>query len=258
MKAIILSAGQGRRLLPLTESSPKCLLPVHGQRSVLEVQLRTLAACGVEEATVMVGFGADEVDDALARYPVPGLRVDTFYNPFYKIADNLITVWLASSLMTEDFILLNGDTLFDAPVLDRLLAAPDAPLTIAINQKSDYDDDDMKVSLNGGRRLRAVGKTLDPSVVDGESIGLMLFRDQGVATLREALSAAIRDPSSLSAWYLSVVNELADNMRIETADISGLWWGEIDCPEDLIAVRAFFDERQRKREVRAFERPGAS
>jgi choline kinase len=250
MRAIILSAGQGKRLLPLTESCPKCLLPVNGDRTVLDIQLRALAQCGVERVTVMVGFGAERVEEHVRDNPVPGLQVDLFYNPLYKIADNLITVWLAQRDMTGDFVLLNGDTLFDVPVLERLLASPPAPLTVAINEKASYDDDDMKVSLNGGRRLRAVGKTLDPSVVNGESIGLMLFRGDGVERFKEALDAAVRDENSVRAWYLSVVNGIAEQMTIQTAAITGLWWGEIDCPADLMNVRAFFEER--KRPARAF------
>ena len=95
LKAIVLSAGQGRRLLPLTENEPKCMLPVDEQRPVLELQLENLARCGVREATVFVGFGAERVEAFLARNRFGDLRVDTFYNPFYSITDNLITCWLA-------------------------------------------------------------------------------------------------------------------------------------------------------------------
>lgn len=244
MRAIILSAGQGKRLLPLTESTPKCLLHVQDGRSLLEFQLRTLAACGVEHASVIVGFGADQVEDHLARHPVPGIEVRAVYNPFYALSDNLATAWLARSEMMGEFVLLNGDTLFEAAVLRKLLAAPKAPLTLSINVKDDYDDDDMKVVLNGGRRLTAVGKTLSRDVVNGESIGLMLFRGAGVQAFRNALEAAIREPEALKLWYLSVVNGLADSLRIETADISGLWWGEVDCPEDLQSVRAALSQRE--------------
>jgi len=251
MRAIILSAGQGRRLLPLTESTPKCLLPVDCGRTVLEVQLRALASCGVNEATVMVGFGAHEVERMLDATPIPGLTVRTFYNPFYKLTDNLVTVWLAQQHMKGDFILLNGDTLFDAPVLERLIASPAAPLTLAVNEKDGYDDDDMKVSLSRGRQLRAIGKTLHPDVVHCESIGLMIFRGEGVWAFRRALDDAMRHEHSLGAWYLSVVNALADQIRVETAPITGLWWGEVDSADDLESVRAFFDARERKRLARA-------
>jgi len=251
MRAIILSAGQGRRLLPLTENRPKCLLTVYEDRTVLDLQLRALSQCGVEQATVMVGFGADLVEEHLTQHPVPGLEVETLFNPFYKLTDNLITVWLAQRAMDGNFLLLNGDTLFDAPVLERLLTAPPAPITIAINEKSSYDEDDMKVSLNGRRRLRAVGKSLDPQVVDGESIGLMRFQGDGVRCFRQALEVAVRDEASLKAWYLSVLNGLADHMPIYTSSITGLWWGEVDSAEDLESVRAFYDERKRPERVYA-------
>ncbi|MCG8590413.1 MAG: phosphocholine cytidylyltransferase family protein [Proteobacteria bacterium] len=255
MKAIILSAGQGKRLLPLTADSPKCLLPVRGPESVLEVQLRALAACGVDEATILVGFGAEKVERFLAETRIPGLKTRAVYNPFYTTTDNLITCWLARAEMDQDFVLLNGDTLFEVPVLESLLASSPSVLTIAINQKNDYDDDDMKVSLNGGRRLRAVGKTLDASIVNGESIGLMVFRGEGPRLFREALDCAVRDPDALRAWYLSVVNGMADSVRVETAAITGLWWGEIDSPTDLAEVRAVLESREHKREAPVYVSP---
>lgn len=247
MKAIILSAGQGRRLLPLTEEIPKCLIPVQHEISALEYQLRRLAECGVTRASVMVGFGADRVEQALYSMSFPGLSVDTIYNPFYGVSDNLVTCWLARPAMTEDFILLNGDTLFVPAVLEGLLTTPLAPVTMAINHKPEYDDDDMKVSLEADGRLRAVGKTLDLSAVDGESIGLMTFRGRGVDAFREALDAAVRSPEALRAWYLSILNALADNLQIQTFAIGDHWWGEVDSQEDLVAVRStlerFSDEK---------------
>lgn len=245
MNAIILSAGQGRRLLPLTVSTPKCLLPVDGERAVLDFQLATLAACGMRRAIVMVGFGADQVEDHLAEHPVRGIEVDTRFNPFFETSDNLVTCWLASRDMEGDLLLLNGDTLFEADVLQRVLAAPTSPITVTVDHKNAYDADDMKVSLSRGRRLRAIGKKLDPSLrVDGEAIGLIRFRGTGGRTFRDALEAAVRNPSCHRAWYLSVVNELAQRTRVETCSIEGGWWAEIDSPADLAAVRAELAERR--------------
>ena len=237
MRAIILSAGQGKRLLPLTEHTPKCLLSVQDDTSLLEFQLQCLSSCGVEQASVVVGFGADRIEEQLPDFRVDGIEVRTVYNPFYHLSDNLATAWLARSEMTGDFLLLNGDTLFEPEVLRRLLASPEAPLTLTINVKDEYDDDDMKVSLDDAGRLTAVGKTLSRDVVDGESIGLMLFRGTGASAFRSALEDAIRGPEALRLWYLSVVNTLAHSIRIETADITGAWWGEVDWPDDLRDVR---------------------
>jgi choline kinase len=105
----------------------------------------------------------------------------------------------------------------------------------------------MKVFVDAHGRLRAVGKTLDTAFVNGESIGLMLFRGEGPRIFRDALEAAIREPSALRAWYLSVVNRIAWRTRVETASITGLWWGEIDTPDDLERARAAFASTEAER-----------
>ncbi len=249
MIAIILSAGQGRRLLPFTESLPKCLLPVDGDRPALEVQLRALAASGVTEARVMVGFHAEKVEAFLATRSVPGINVETVFNPFFDSSDNLVTAWLARSEMRGDFLLMNGDTLFEPAVLRRLLSAPMAPISLVINEKDAYDDDDMKVSMSAEGRLRAVSKTLAADVVSGESIGLMRFTGQGVEAFRSALDRAVRTQRGLKAYYLSVIDQLTREIPVETVSMTGLWWGEMDSPEDLASVRAdLSDARSQERD----------
>jgi choline kinase len=237
MRAIVLSAGQGKRLLPLTAEVPKCLLPVDGDRTLLEFQLATLASCGIRRVMVVSGFGMDRVERFLAGTPVPGLTVDLVFNPFYVVSDNLATCWVAREAMSEDFLLLNGDTLFEPTVLRRLLGSPVAPLTVTIDHKGAYDDDDMKVSLDDDGRLLAIGKTLKPEAVHGESIGLLLFRGPGVRRFRSAVERAMRRPEALRAWYLSVVDALAAEGGVETASIRGMWWREIDSREDLEEAR---------------------
>lgn len=234
MKAILLSAGQGRRLLPLTRELPKCLLAVEDSRSILEHQLSALAACGVSEALVITGFGHEQIENTRLCDQLD-IRVRTRFNPLYTLTDNLITTWLAIPEMDQDFLLLNGDTLFEPALLERLLSQAQGPVSIAVDHKRAYDDDDMKVQLNGTGRLRGVGKKLaDP---DGEAIGMSLFRGSGVAAFREALEGAVHHPESLRAWYPSVLNTMASQVPICAVSINGLWWREVDSHEDLDAVR---------------------
>ncbi len=236
MKAIILSAGRGTRLGRLTADQPKCLLPVRGETTLLEVQLDVLAACRVNDVRVVTGFGAERVDACLRARRVPVQKVSALYNPFFDCSDNLISCFMARAEMDGPFLLINGDTVFETRALERLLASPAASLTLAVNEKDSYDADDMKVTLDG-TRLRAVGKQLPLDTVDAESIGLMLFRDRGPARFRRALELAVREPCARKAWYLSVIDALARTDRVETVPITGLRWWEIDCPEDLVAVR---------------------
>lgn len=244
MKAIILSAGQGRRLLPLTEKRPKCLLSVQGDATMLEHQLRTLASAGIDEAVVVIGFESRRVEQWIHAHPVPGIHVRTAHNPFFAYSDNLASAWLVRREFDDDFLLLNGDTLFEPAVLSRLVAPPHAALRLAISRKRAYDADDMKVALDGDGRLEAVGKQLAPEAVDAESIGLMRFRGDGAAAFARALDGALRRQGGLGDWYLSAIDAMAGDVRIETADVSDLWWAEIDSAEDLHAVRAALGESE--------------
>ena len=217
MRAIIVSAGQGKRLLPHTESTPKCLLPVREEMSILEVQLRALAACGIREASIMVGFNAHKVEEMLSTRVFPGLDIRTCYNPFYAMSDNLATVWLARPEMDQDFIILNGDTLFEVSLLEQVLAGPEVPITVTVNEAEQYDEDDMKVRLEADGRLTEIGKHLDVNRVDCESIGLLVFRGEGVKIMKDALDRAIRTSEGLTNWYLKVIGNIAEQHRVHTA-----------------------------------------
>jgi len=251
MRAIILSAGQGRRLLPLTAETPKCLLEIDGARSLLELQLDALARCGIRSATVMVGFGAEKVEEFLASRPVPKIEVQTRYNPFFAATDNLVTCWLARNDMTRDFILLNGDTIVQTEVVRRIVAFKGPGVAVVIDRKAEYSDDDMKVTLDGGTRLRAVGKSIPAADVDGESIGLIAFRGWGVEAFRDTLDQAVRNPASLNKWYLHVINTMAGSMPVQTVSIEGLWWAEVDSRADLEDARRALERQSRRRSIPA-------
>lgn len=230
MKAVILSAGQGKRLLPLTEDSPKCILPILGQ-TMIEWQIDGLAKCGIEQVTVVTGYRADKVERILrSRYGTD--RVRTIYNAAYAVSDNLVSCWAAHDEMNDDFVLLNGDTLFEAAVMQRLLEAGDRDVTVVVSQKTEYDADDMKVELDGCRLVK-IGKDLLPDQVDGESIGMILFRKQGPRLFRDAIEKALRDPASQTKWYLSVIDQLAREIPVWTCLVNGLHWCEVDYRADI-------------------------
>src|SRR5665647_315997 len=128
IKTIILSAGQGRRLLSLTENIPKCLLPISG-KSIIEWQIDALLAAGINEITVVTGFQSSMVEVLLQQRYANHAQVNTIFNPFFEVADNLVSCWIARSMMDRDFLLLNGDTVFDAALLTQVLNSEPAPIT---------------------------------------------------------------------------------------------------------------------------------
>jgi choline kinase len=233
-KAIILSAGQGSRLGHLVDDRPKCLIEFGG-RTLLDRQLDTLAANGVGEAVVVTGFHDDMVNASVARRS-GGPKVRTIYNPFYKVADNLGTLFMAREELTGDCLVWNGDTLVSDALMAKVVGNDRAGICVTIDRKDGYDEDDMKVVVDGDGRLRAIGKRISKGV-NGESIGLLAFRSGGAERFREAIERDIRAPEGTTIWYLRVIHHLAETSEVWTFDINGEEWGEVDFPEDVERAR---------------------
>jgi choline kinase len=235
MKAIILSAGQGSRLGHLVDDRPKCLIDFGG-RSLLDRQLDTLAANGVDEAVVVTGFHDELVDAAIAAR-TGGPSVRTIFNPFYKVADNTGSLFMAREELAGDCLVWNGDTLVSSALMARVVANRRAGICVTIDRKDGYDEDDMKVVVAEDGRLRAIGKRISEGV-NGESIGLLAFRGGGAEAFREAIERAMRTSEGTTIWYLRVIHHLAQNGDVWTLDIAGEEWGEVDFPPDVDAARA--------------------
>jgi choline kinase len=230
-KAIILSAGKGSRLLPLTADRPKCLIDFNG-KSLLEWQLDALAEAGVKEVVIVTGFRDDLVEAVAARRP--GVR--TLFNPFYHVADNLGSVWMARGEFDRDVILMNGDTLVSTTLLARVQAADGAAITVTVDEKEDYDADDMKV-LREGTRLLRIGKALEPGEYNAESIGVLAFRGDGPGLFIDQVERMMRTTDGTRRWYLRAIDLIAGDTEVQTVSIKGEDWQEVDFPEDLDKAR---------------------
>jgi choline kinase len=233
MKAIILSAGQGSRLGHLVDDKPKCLIEFNG-RTLLDRQLDTLEANGVHEAVVVTGFHDELVNQAIERRS-GGPRVRTIFNPFYKVADNTGSLFMAREELTGDCLVWNGDTLVSRELMQRVVANAQPGICVTIDRKDSYDEDDMKVVEEGGR-LKAIGKRICEGV-NAESIGLLAFRSGGAERFRDAIERAMRTKDGTTIWYLRVIHHLAQNGEVWTLDIEGEEWGEVDFPADVEAAR---------------------
>ena len=230
--AILLSAGQGSRMLPLTAERPKCLIEFSG-RSLLAWQIEMLARGGVKRIDVVTGFKTEMVDEHLHLIRDPRVTVTTRFNPFYKVADNLGSCWIAREAMVGDFLILNGDTLVSEDIVGRVQAGTEWPIAVTIDVKDRYDSDDMKVSREANGRLRRIGKTLTAEESNAESIGFLAFRGGGAALFRDAVRATMRTPEGVQHWYLKVIDNLAPCGQVGTMSIEGLDWAEVDYLNDI-------------------------
>ena len=235
-KAIILSAGQGSRLGHLTDDRPKCLIDFGG-RTLLDRQLDTLAANGVRQAVVVTGFRDELIEAAIARRS-GGPKVRTVYNPFYKVADNLGSLFMARAELSGDCLVWNGDTLVSDSLMARVVGNKRPGICVTIDRKDGYDADDMKVVVAPDGRLKAIAKRLPRDQVNGESIGLLAFRAGGAERFREAIERDMRTGEGTTIWYLRVIHHIAERSEVWTLDIDGEQWGEVDFPDDVDRARA--------------------
>ena len=180
------------------------------------------------------------VDNAVRYHAATGARIRTVFNPFFQVADNLGTCWIVREEMTQDFIILNGDTIVSDEIVAKLVEGAQDAITVTVDVKpqGDYDDDDMKVSRDADGRLRAIGKRLLPPDTNAESIGMLAFTGEGPAIFRNQIDQMMRTPEGVERWYLRAIDIIAKGNRVGTVSIEGLEWQEVDFPQDVEAAQA--------------------
>ena len=240
MIGMVLAAGAGRRLRPDTDALPKALLPVDGQVTILDIALRNLAAVGLRDIVIVVGYAADAVRDR-----VPGLerehgvRLALVDNDRAEDWNNAYSLWLAREHFAAGVLLVNGDTVHPVSVEKTLLAAghgAEAGLVIAVDDIKRLADEEMKVIIDSGGRLARITKLMDPALAYGEYIGATLIGTSAAAPLAAALEATWRRDPSL--YYEDGFQELADRGgAIAVAPIGEIEWVEVDTHDDLRRAR---------------------
>ena len=183
---------------------------------------------------VVTGFAFEKIDTIVENFK--SIKVRTLHNPMYAHTDNLGTCWEARSEMDEPFVLMNGDTLFEAAILQRLLSSEKSfSITLATDTKPHFDLDDMKI-IADDQRLLKVSKQLDISLVSAESIGLMVFDKTGAKAFTEKLEEMMDKSDALKLWYLSAIDQLASEGIVGICPIDGLSWCEVDDAADFSAA----------------------
>lgn len=234
---VVLAAGEGKRLRPLTDDIPKALAPVDGDTTILDIALRNLRAVGVEEVSIVSGYAAERIDALLpALSETYDLRLSTIFNDKASIWNNAYSLWLAREQLARGAFVVNGDTVHPVDVEQRMLAARGPDVLIALDDAKSLAEEEMKVILDDEGALRRINKALDPNAVNGEYIGVTLVEPAGAEPLADALKAVFERDTTL--YYEDGFQELADRGGvIKTASVGGLSWVEVDNHDDLARAR---------------------
>jgi choline kinase len=122
-------------------------------------------------------------------------------------------------------------------IVERLVSSASAPITVTVDVKPGFDEDDMKVERMGDRLL-AIGKKLSPARANAESIGMLAFTGEGGTRFRAKVEQMMRTSDGVRNWYLKAIDELARDGIVGTVSIEGLDWAEVDYPKDLEIAEA--------------------
>jgi choline kinase len=266
---MVLAAGAGRRLRPDTDKLPKALLPVDGQVTILDIALRNLAAVGLRDVVIVVGYAADAVRDRAARLERDhGVRLTLVDNDRAEEWNNAYSLWLAREHFAAGALLVNGDTVHPVSVEKTLLSAaeaaqagaeaaaaqagdpqaaiaqaaipqaaiPQAGLILAVDDVKRLADEEMKVIIGADGMITRITKLMDPALAYGEYIGATLIGASAAAPLAAALETTWRRDPSL--YYEDGFQELADRGgSIAIAPIGDIEWVEVDNHDDLRRAR---------------------
>jgi choline kinase len=238
MIGLVLAAGAGRRLRPLTDSLPKALLPVNGDLTILDIALANLAAVDLRDVTVVVGFAASEVADrkaALERRH--GVTLQLVHNDKAEIWNNAYSLWTARDSMADGALLLNGDTVHPVSVEETLLSSRGPGVLLAVDTDKRLGAEEMKVIAGEDGNVKSITKLMKPADAYGEYIGASLVEAEAVPLLADALEATWRRNPDL--YYEDGYQEMVDRGQVvATAPIgAGVAWVEVDNHDDLKRAR---------------------
>jgi choline kinase len=237
MIGLVLAAGAGRRLRPYTDTLPKALVPVDGDRTIMDISLRNLAAAGLTDVAVVVGYRAEAVEERVEgferRY---GVRITLVHNDKAEEWNNAYSLWLARDRFADGALLVNGDTVHPVTVEHTLLAGRGPEILLAIDDVKKLADEEMKTVFDDAGRLTRITKLMDPAEAHGEYIGATLIESEAAAGLADALKATWeRDPG---LYYEDGFQEYADRGgEVRGAPIGDLPWVEVDNHDDLARAR---------------------
>lgn len=234
MRVVILAAGTGSRLLPLTRNTPKSLLDLGGGYTLLERQLESIAGAGLRDITIVTGYKSEQIEAKIQHYTDFNFHV--VFNPFYRLANQIASAWMGLKDLDGPVVLINGDDVFKADVLQRLIDTPD-DITLMICRKKEYTDEDMKVIIHG-ERIADIGKDIQIDRADAESIGIIHFSPRGLRDLQDTLHRMFRQEENLQQFFPAALRQMIrDGHSLTYRECKENDWSEVDFHPDLQQMR---------------------
>lgn len=234
--ALLLAAGTGSRLLPLTKSAPKCMTMVNG-KSILKRQVSILNQHGFKRLVIVTGHLEDRIKKFLG-HRAGGIDIDYVFSPRYKTTNNIYSLWMARNILQEPFLLLESDLIFETSLLGPMLS----PNKIAVAKMKPWMNG-TSVTINEARQVKAflpgttdVSRETRHKTVNIYSLSLSSWR-RIVKRLDEYIAGG-----KFNAYYETVFGAMVaeGSLAFDAVSFDGKPWYEIDTQQDLKAAMKLF------------------
>ena len=252
MKVIILAAGKGTRLMPLTKDKPKCLIEIAPGRTLLETQLNALQHIEPSEVVVITGYRSAQIEEQVRlwqeqeRYP---MKITIVFNPFFDLSNNLASLYLARDFFTEDVIVVDGDDIYHRSVVEILSQVEEDGIWVCGSKKEKFEWEEMKLKI-ADERVVEISKEIPLEEANAESVGMVLFKGSHVALFKQVLHDIMHVPEALQWFWQAAIQESINrgyNVRPHYVPLE--MWAEMDFHVDLELIQSKLEDYLRQSRV---------
>ena len=238
MIGVILAAGMAKRLRPLTDTKPKCLLKV-GERTLLERTVAAMAAAGITEFVVVTGYRAEMIKDFLENLgnldnleSLGNPKFTFLHNADYEHNNNIYSLWMAGQIVRgKEFLLMDSDILCDPAAVLRIANEKEAALAV---NRHELGEEEMKVVVDDALRITEISKTCRPEDAMGESVGIEKMTVAYSEALFRELDQMILNEGLIDIFYERAFERLIpQGHTFRVIDTTNYFSYELDTPEDF-------------------------
>ena len=230
MIGVILAAGMAKRLRPLTDEKPKCLLEVGG-KTLLQRTVDAMISAGVKEFVVVTGYRAEMIREFLTvNYQLS--IINYIDNVDFEHNNNIFSLWLAmQKLHGQEVLLMDSDILCDPEAVRRVARKTNPALAM---QQHELGEEEMKIVVDEAGRITEISKTCSPADAIGESVGIEKMTPAYTEAIYQELRKMILDEGLIDIFYERAFERLIpQGHTFEVVDTTDLFSYELDTPEDL-------------------------
>lgn len=231
MKAVIVAAGMGTRLHPLTENIPKCLVPVN-DLPILDYQLNAIKKNGIDEVIIVVGHLGELIKSYTQEKFSDSFTFDYVVNDDFASSQNAYSLWLARKLLTSDpegFIIFNSDLVLEPEMLGSLIKSPFKDAMIVDNPSS-FTNDMVKVELDGDRIIN-MSKQMSDHLVAVEAVGPVKLSKKGGEAYFNFLTESF-EKNGIKNWLFYTLGDFGKTYPFFAFKNPGYVWAEVDNIKD--------------------------